>query len=286
VKTNYYIDAFNLFYGSLKGKPDRTIPGLSIHYGQYRTRPTYMTLAAPPHRGPRSVRVLKTEEKGSDVNLASYLLLDAFREDCEVAIVVSNDADLKTPIELAISELGIDVGVLNPHPWKRRSRDLKPTFLEEAFRRQNPQVLAGLMEAALIQSGASSNAIEQITAAPGRVTEPVQDKTTPESRSEEEISGYRKALDTIHSSAKHIPLKTSVCRGCSRCSSSTTATTKSAALSASRSWWRKARRPITRAWRSRPQVGTAAGTTSGPGSTTSWASSTLPTPNSRPGPET
>ena len=49
------------------------------------------------------------------MNLASYLLLDAFREDCEVAIVVSNDADLKTPIELAISELGIDVGVLNPH---------------------------------------------------------------------------------------------------------------------------------------------------------------------------
>ncbi len=81
---------------------------------------------------------------------------------------------------------------------------------EEAFRRQNPQVLAGLMEVALIQSSASSNAIEQITAAPGRVTELVQDKTTPESRSEEEISGYRKVLDTIHSSAEHIPLKTSV----------------------------------------------------------------------------
>ena len=30
---------------------------------------------------------------------------------------------------------------------------------EEAFRRQNPQVLAGLMEVALIQSSASSNAI-------------------------------------------------------------------------------------------------------------------------------
>jgi Fic family protein len=81
---------------------------------------------------------------------------------------------------------------------------------EEAFRRQNPQVLAGLMEVALIQSSASSNAIEQITAAPGRVTELVQDKTTPENRSEEEISGYRKVLDTIHSSAEHIPLKTSV----------------------------------------------------------------------------
>lgn len=81
---------------------------------------------------------------------------------------------------------------------------------EEAFRRQNPQVLAGLMEVALIQSSASSNAIEQITAAPGRVTELVQDKTTPKDRSEEEIAGYRKVLDTIHSSAEHIPLTTNV----------------------------------------------------------------------------
>lgn len=81
---------------------------------------------------------------------------------------------------------------------------------EEAFRRQNPQVLQGLMQVALIQSTGSSNAIEQITVAPGRVTELVQDKTTPQSRSEEEIAGYRRVLDTIHSSAEHIPFKRSV----------------------------------------------------------------------------
>jgi Fic family protein len=81
---------------------------------------------------------------------------------------------------------------------------------EEAFRRQNPQVLEGLMEVALIQSSASSNAIEHITAAPGRVTELVQDKTAPRDRSEGEIAGYRKVLDMIHSSADHIPLTTSV----------------------------------------------------------------------------
>ncbi len=66
------------------------------------------------------------------------------------------------------------------------------------------------MEVALIQSTASSNAIENITVAPGRVTELVQDKTTPRSRPEEEIAGYRKALGMIHSSAEHIPLSTSV----------------------------------------------------------------------------
>lgn len=81
---------------------------------------------------------------------------------------------------------------------------------EEVFRRQNTQVLEGLTEVALIQSSASSNAIERITAAPGRVTALVQDKTAPRDRSEEEIAGYRKALETIHSSAEHIPLGTSV----------------------------------------------------------------------------
>src|SRR5438445_9261680 len=50
-----------------------TIPTLSVHYGQYRTRPTRMRLAKPPRIGPKTVAVLKTEEKGSDVNLASYL---------------------------------------------------------------------------------------------------------------------------------------------------------------------------------------------------------------------
>lgn len=93
-----------------------------------------MRLVKPRRVGPKTVRVLKTEEKGSDVNLASHLLLDAFREDCEVAIVVSNDADLKTPIDLAIKELGVRVGVLNPHPPERRSLDLRPTFFKQLRR--------------------------------------------------------------------------------------------------------------------------------------------------------
>ncbi len=83
---------------------------------------------------------------------------------------------------------------------------------EAAFRRQNPQVLKGLMEVALIQSSASSNAIENITVAPGRVTELVQDKTAPQTRSEEEVTGYRKVLSTIHSSATDIPFTPSVVR--------------------------------------------------------------------------
>ena len=40
-------------------------------------------------------------------------------------------ADLKTPIELAIHELGIRVGVLNPHPPEKRSLDLRPAFFKQ-----------------------------------------------------------------------------------------------------------------------------------------------------------
>ena len=60
-------------------------------------------------------KVIKIEEKGSDVNIASYLLLDGFRQEYELAVVISNDSDLATPIQLAQSELGFSVGVFNPH---------------------------------------------------------------------------------------------------------------------------------------------------------------------------
>jgi hypothetical protein len=51
-----------------------------------------MPLAHPRPGGPAAVEVIKTEEKGSDVNLATYLLLDAFRRDCDTAIVISRYA--------------------------------------------------------------------------------------------------------------------------------------------------------------------------------------------------
>jgi uncharacterized LabA/DUF88 family protein len=107
-----------------------TTPGLSIHYGHYLSHVTRMPLARP-RRGARTVEVIKTEEKGSDVNLATYLLLDAFKREADAAVVISNDSDLKLPIEVAQNELGIRVGVVNPHPPARRSRALRPTFFKQ-----------------------------------------------------------------------------------------------------------------------------------------------------------
>jgi uncharacterized LabA/DUF88 family protein len=90
-----------------------------------------MPLASPSASGPRTVEVIKTEEKGSDVNLATHLLLDVFRDRCDTAVVISNDSDLAEPIRVAEQELGVRVGVVNPHPAKRRSRALQSTFFKQ-----------------------------------------------------------------------------------------------------------------------------------------------------------
>lgn len=93
-----------------------------------------MRLVEPPAVGSRTAKVFKTEEKGSDVNLATCLLLDAFRHDCDLAVVVSNDSDLEAPIRAVMNELGVPVGLVNPHPPSRRSRDLlnlKPVFFKQ-----------------------------------------------------------------------------------------------------------------------------------------------------------
>jgi uncharacterized LabA/DUF88 family protein len=77
-----------------------------------------MPLANPQPGGPRFVQVIKTEEKGSDVNLATHLLHDAWHNDYDVAVVITNDSDLVEPIKIVRRDLSKIVGVLNPqrHP--------------------------------------------------------------------------------------------------------------------------------------------------------------------------
>ncbi len=163
MKTNVYVDAFNLYYGSLRNtrykwldiaklcavmlprdtihrikyftalvesRPSdpgqrnrqrfylralRTIPNVTIYYGHFLSHTVMMPLATNPSQ---FVGVIKTEEKGSDVNLSTELLVDAFNNDFEAAAVISNDSDLLRPIEIVRSQFSKTVGVLNPqkHP--------------------------------------------------------------------------------------------------------------------------------------------------------------------------
>ena len=164
-----YVDAFNLYYGCLRGTPYkwlnidkladfllpeyevlriryftaivesrpgdprqqqreqaylralRAFPRISVHLGFFLTKRVRLPLADPPSSGPRTVEVLRTEEKGSDVNLATHLLADGFRSDYDAGVVISNDSDLKGPIEVVRGDLGLRVGVVNPDAKARRS---------------------------------------------------------------------------------------------------------------------------------------------------------------------
>jgi len=103
----------------------RAVGGIDIHLGRFQQSKVRLPLADESNNDrPQLVQVYKTEEKGSDVNLASYLLLDAFRKESDIAVVVSNDSDLEEPIRIMIEELNVPVGLVNPHEAKHRSHDL------------------------------------------------------------------------------------------------------------------------------------------------------------------
>jgi len=97
-----------------------TIPHLSVYLGRFATNAKNRPLADPNSRKPKPsapvqiVRIIEEEEKGSDVNLASYLLLDGFRQDYDVAVVISNDSDLAEPITMVSRDLGLKVLLVNP----------------------------------------------------------------------------------------------------------------------------------------------------------------------------
>jgi uncharacterized LabA/DUF88 family protein len=100
-----------------------TNPKIEIHFGHFLSHTVKMPVCdqAGQLTG-QYAQVLKTEEKGSDVNIAAHLLLDAHQGQFDQAIVISNDSDLLTPIRLVRKYFGKRVGVLNPH--KRPSQVL------------------------------------------------------------------------------------------------------------------------------------------------------------------
>ena len=77
---------------------------------------------------------------------------------------------------------------------------------QTVYLRQKPDVLEKLVEIAKIQSTESSNAIEGIRTTETRLRQLMQEKTTPRSRDEKEIAGYRDALNTVHENFEYIPL--------------------------------------------------------------------------------
>lgn len=101
-----------------------TVPEIAVHEGSFMISEPWMPLAAPPQAKPNGyawpvpppslVKVVKSEEKGSDVNLGAHLVRDAFTNAFDVAVVLTNDSDLVEPVRIAVQEAGKRVGLLVP----------------------------------------------------------------------------------------------------------------------------------------------------------------------------
>jgi hypothetical protein len=94
-----------------------------MFYESTKSMPLHTTCRMHNGKEPTLVRVRKKEEKGSDVNLASHPLLDAFQKRYEQAAVVTNDSDLGTPISMVRDVFKLPVVVINPH--EHHSKELK-----------------------------------------------------------------------------------------------------------------------------------------------------------------
>lgn len=77
---------------------------------------------------------------------------------------------------------------------------------QELYLKQRPNELKKLVEIAKIKSTEASNAIEGIVTTNTRIKQLIEEKTMPRNRNEQEIAGYRDALNIIHESFDAIPI--------------------------------------------------------------------------------
>jgi uncharacterized LabA/DUF88 family protein len=122
----------------------RTIPHLSVHKdGWFSSHPIWLPeypIVLDANHRPRFVRVQRMEEKRTDVDLATHLLLDCFSNDFDEAVVISNDSDLFLPIERVRTQFGKRIGAINPHAkWKMSGHLMKAASYH--FRTINKSVL-------------------------------------------------------------------------------------------------------------------------------------------------
>jgi len=88
----------SLYFNALK----QYIPQIEIIYGHFLVTRTRMRHQFPP---PNTVPVIKTEEKGSDVNLAVHMLNDAWLDKYDIAALLSSDSDMVQSVKF-ITEMG------------------------------------------------------------------------------------------------------------------------------------------------------------------------------------
>ncbi|GAA5529714.1 NYN domain-containing protein [Herpetosiphon gulosus] len=107
----------------------KTIPNLSVILGRFLTNECMMPLAQVQGKQ-QFVKVIKTEEKGSDVNIAVHLINDAYQGRFDVAVLITNDSDLCEAIKIVRSQLALTVGLLNPHAKPSHALQKEASFVK------------------------------------------------------------------------------------------------------------------------------------------------------------
>src|SRR5215207_371928 len=102
--------------------------------------------------------------------------------------LASSPADVPSAVAWALADLG-----------EARGK-------QELHTRQSPQRLKVLREHAIVESAISSSRIEGVTVEPARVGTVLFGKSMLRDRNEEEVRGYRSALQWIHEQGASIPL--------------------------------------------------------------------------------
>ena len=88
-------------------------PEVEVYFGHFLSHPVRMPLARPAGNR-RSAEVVRTEEKGSNVNLAVHLLNDGWLDACDCTVVVGNDSDLAEAMRLVKLHRGKRIGLVTP----------------------------------------------------------------------------------------------------------------------------------------------------------------------------
>ena len=88
---------------------------------------------------------------------------------------------------------------------------------QRLYERQRPELLEALLTVAKIESTDASNRLEGITAPEARLEALIRKHDAPRNRSEQEIAGYRDALELIHQSRTDMPVTVNVIRQLHQC---------------------------------------------------------------------
>ncbi|MBA8989556.1 uncharacterized LabA/DUF88 family protein [Curtobacterium pusillum] len=102
----------------------QTLPGVTLHFGTFRSDRRWMAvspLVLDEDGAPRTVRVRKIEEKGSDVSLAAHLVCDAMSGLVDAVFLLSNDSDFVDALRLARECAGAEIGLISPTAAPARS---------------------------------------------------------------------------------------------------------------------------------------------------------------------